>query len=85
MNHKIQKTLTILLFLSSIVLMVIGAGFIAMYIWEGIIVRIGEPDQSLIFWYLPVLFIGLFGLIIGITLFIQTFKKLKNGSTTKHT
>jgi len=85
MNHKLSKTLTILLFLVSVVLMVTGAGFVVMYIWEGIIVRIGEPDQSLIFWYLPILFIGLFVFVLGITLSIHTFNKLKNDFTTKHT
>lgn len=44
----------------------IGIGFAAMYVLEAIITRRGEPDQSLLFWYLPILFIGLIGIIIGL-------------------
>lgn len=37
-----------------------GIVFAFMYVWEAIISRLGEGDQSLIFWYLPILFIGVF-------------------------
>lgn len=36
-----------------------GAGFIAMYARSAIIDRLGELDQSLLYWYLPILFIGI--------------------------
>lgn len=49
-------------------LSIIGVVFIAMYLWEAIINRLGEPDQSLLFWYLPILFIGLLSLMAGISL-----------------
>lgn len=49
---------------------VLGSAFIGMYIWEAIIVRIGEPDQSLLFWYLPILLFGLFLLAGGLILLI---------------
>ncbi len=42
-----------------------GGVFVCIYILEAIIKRIGEPDQSLLFWYLPVLFIGLVGMLFG--------------------
>ena len=71
------KVLYFLLILLSLLLAFIGLGFIAMYIWEGIILRLGEPDQSLIFWYLPLLFIGLLGFASGIALFIFAYQKLK--------
>jgi len=56
----------------------VGAVFIFMYFWEGIIVRIGEPDQSLIFWYLPILFIGFIGIIGGIAMLAYGLKRLKD-------
>ena len=56
-----------------------------MYIYEAIISRIGEPDQSLIFWYLPILFIGITSLIAGTILFISSYKKIKNDNKSKHT
>ena len=43
-----------------------GVVFIAMYISEAILTRLGDPDQSLIFWYLPILFIGIAGIILGL-------------------
>lgn len=61
----------------SVVLMIIGAGFIAMYVWEGVISPLGDPDQSLLFWYLPVLFIGFFCFSGGVTLLLVTYRKGK--------
>ena len=48
---------------------VLGGAFIGMYIWEAIISRMGDPDQSLIFWYLPILFIGAIAAIGGLSIF----------------
>jgi len=50
---------------------------VVMYISEGIISRIGDPDQSLIFWYLPLLFAGIIILTAGIVLFINSYEKIK--------
>jgi hypothetical protein len=55
---------------------IVGVAFVWMYIQEGIIVRIGEPDQSLAFWYLPVFFIGLGAGTAGLLLFIGGLKRL---------
>ena len=43
-----------------------GIGFTGMYVLEAIIKRLGEADQSLVFWYLPFFFIGIFGILIGL-------------------
>jgi len=43
-----------------------GIGFAGMYVFEAVIARIGEADQSLLFWYLPILFIGIFGITVGL-------------------
>lgn len=43
-----------------------GIVFIVMYISQAVIARLGEPDQSLLFWYLPLLFIGIVGIGLGI-------------------
>lgn len=40
-----------------------------MYVWHAVVARIGEPDQSLVFWYLPVLFFGLVGCGAGLALY----------------
>ena len=57
---------------------ILGIIFVAMYILEGIIKRIGEPDQSILFWYLPILFIGIILIISGIGLFVWGYKFLRN-------
>ena len=56
---------------------VLGGVFIGMYIWEAIISRMGEPDQSLIFWYLPILFIGITLLGMAVYFILIGFRSLK--------
>lgn len=43
-----------------------GVGMIGGYVIEAVIKRVGEPDQSLLFWYLPLLFIGIMCTMAGI-------------------
>jgi hypothetical protein len=56
----------------------LGAVFIFMYVWEAIILRLGDPDQSLIFWYLPVLFLGLIAGAGGLKLFLSGIKRIRS-------
>ena len=56
----------------------VGASFVVMYFWEAIIKRIGDPDQSLIFWYLPILFLGLIGVLGGIALLTRGINRIRN-------
>lgn len=56
----------------------IGAGFVVMYILGAVVNRLGEPDQSLLFWYLPILFIGLIGAGLGGGLGIWGGIRLRN-------
>ena len=44
----------------------IGIGLAVTYVLEAVIARLGEADQSLLFWYLPILFMGVVGIIIGL-------------------
>jgi choline-glycine betaine transporter len=43
-----------------------GIACIVMYVSEAIIARVGEGDQSLLFWYLPILFFGIIGILVGL-------------------
>ena len=63
--------------IAGIVLTIIGALLIAGYIMEAYIARIGEPDQSLLFWYLPLLFVGLIAFITGLSTGIWGFIRLR--------
>ena len=47
---------------------VTGTLLVLAYVWEAVILRWGEGDQSLVFWYLPFLLFGLIGIISGIAL-----------------
>lgn len=78
MKPLYRNCLFALLLLLSAALVFAGIGFICMYVREAVIMRSGDPDQSLLFWYLPVLFIGIFSLTGGIALLTLTKRKLKN-------
>ena len=55
-----------------------GMSFIGMYLWEGVISRIGEPDQSLVFWYLPILFLGIMGIRLGWFIFRKGLRQIRS-------
>ncbi len=73
----LKKILNYLSILFGGLLALVGAGFVVMYVWEAIFARIGEPDQSLIFWYLPVLFLGVIGIMLGWTLLVRGLSRLR--------
>ncbi|MEE8446227.1 MAG: hypothetical protein V3S52_01100 [Gemmatimonadota bacterium] len=52
--------------LLGVVAALVGAGLVGAYFLEAVVARFGDPDQSLLFWYLPILFLGLAGLAIGL-------------------
>jgi len=54
-----------------------GTAFAVMYVLEAFVARLGDADQSLLFWYLPILFIGLFGIIVGAVLGILGYIGLR--------
>lgn len=56
-----------------------GVAFVVMYILEAIVARAGEPDQSLLFWYLPILFIGFVGMGIGLGVGVWGVIRLRKG------
>jgi len=53
-----------------------GIVFVVMYIKEAVIDRFGEGDQSLLFWYLPVLFIGM-AMLLGGLLLLRKYKNME--------
>jgi len=75
MDSKNIRSLTVLLV--GIVISIIGILLIGAYVTEAYISRLGEPDQSLLFWYLPFLFAGFFALVTGLVAGIRGFTGLK--------
>lgn len=63
--------------ISGLILSVIGLILCVSYVTEAYISRIGEPDQSLLFWYLPILFGGIISLAIGLVLSFISVNRLK--------
>jgi len=74
---KKERILPVLAVLFGIISIIIGGLFVAAYVLEAVIKRAGDPDQSLLFWYLPFLFLGLIGLIIGTVSGIWGIVRLK--------
>ena len=64
--------------IAGILLFALGISFIGMYVLEAVIRRAGDPDQSLIFWYLPILFIGIAGAISGLFLTLLGIQTIKS-------
>jgi TRAP-type C4-dicarboxylate transport system permease small subunit len=64
-----MKWLYILAVISGAAFMATGIWFAAMYVMEAIVKRMGEPDQSLVFWYIPILLIGMGGFMAGMLSF----------------
>ncbi|MHB1342056.1 MAG: hypothetical protein ACYC77_09595 [Coriobacteriia bacterium] len=60
------RTWSIVALVTSALLILSGLSFVVMYFVSAVVERVGEPDQSLLFWYLPILMIGVIGVLIGI-------------------
>jgi protein-S-isoprenylcysteine O-methyltransferase Ste14 len=63
--------------------LVLGVTFIAMYVLEAVVKRIGDPDRSLIFWYLLILFLGVSITMIGFSSLIWGVKRLRGTTRPK--
>ncbi len=59
MIFKSQKNKYLSAIIFGVIAFLTGLMFIILFIINAIVERIGEADQSLLFWYLPVLIIGI--------------------------
>lgn len=75
---NVSKLVGLLVLLAGGILSFIGLAFVSMYFWEAIVSKIGDPDQSLVFWYLPILFLGVFGMLLGLPMMRYGTARLKN-------
>ncbi len=77
MLFKSDKTKYRLAVVFGIISLLIGVLLTITYIMKAVIERLGEPDQSLLFWYLPILFIGIIFLKLGLGFGIWGFISLR--------
>lgn len=75
---KLLKFILIIVVLSGILVFLAGLTLTVMYLHGAIIMRWGDPDQSLLFWYLPLLFLGIAGIVLGLLTSIWSLRRLKN-------
>jgi hypothetical protein len=75
MNSK--NTLPSIALISGIIISLIGAVLIIGYIMEAYVARRGDPDQSLLFWYLPLLFVGFISFVTGLSASVWGFNRLR--------
>jgi len=55
----------------------VGASALKWYVWDVAIVQAGEPDRSMLFWGLPIVFIGLGAFAIGAILALYARRRLR--------
>jgi len=69
------RVLGILAAICAAVCMFIGAAALKWYIWDIAIRQAGEADRSMLFWGLPIVFIGLAALGLGAVLVDQARRR----------
>ena len=74
---KTSRPLSYIAMVLSALMIIVGVVFAGMYVVDGVIATRGETDQSPVFWYLPILFLGLAAIILGARLLIWGRKSLK--------
>jgi hypothetical protein len=58
-----------------------GGLFASLYVVEAVFARLGEADQSMLFWALPILFLGLLVSLTGLILTALAWRRLHAGPT----
>jgi hypothetical protein len=76
---NLSKLISVLGLIFGLLLLFAGITFIFIHFKDTFFMRFGEADQSLIFWYLPFLFVGLGSLICGIVVGHSSLSSLNIG------
>ena len=71
-----ERVLPVLALTFGSIAALIGAVLVGSYAWWAVVARWGEPDQSLLFWYLPILLFGLGGVVFGSTVSAWGLRRL---------
>jgi len=62
------------------VMALLGMWLVGAYFMSAVLDRVGEPDQSLLFWYLPLLFVGIMAVAAGVTIGILSSMGLRKAN-----
>lgn len=60
-----KRVLPLAALMGGVLSVFIGVYSIGLYVSEAVLARMGDPDQSLMFWYLPFLLFGVMVLALG--------------------
>lgn len=68
--HKIgsRGALAKITILAGALITLSGCALVVLYVREAVVIPWGDPDQSLLFWYLPLLMLGVTGVSLGVVL-----------------
>ena len=74
---KSKKTQLVAALVVGVLTGILGVVLIISYVSEAAVARAGEADQSLLFWYLPFLLLGIICLVSGLSITIWGVYRLK--------
>ena len=77
----LRKLFNYIILLTGSLCIIVGLAFSAMYLYGAVIARWGEADQSLLFWHLPILFFGIFSVVVGLAMSFWGINRVRFGGT----
>ena len=57
-----------ILFLGGALITLSGVALVVLYVLEAVVIPWADPDQSLLFWYLPLLMLGVVMAYVGVVM-----------------
>ncbi|MEA2024132.1 MAG: hypothetical protein U9N79_07545 [Actinomycetota bacterium] len=64
----------------AVVFLIVGGVAMKWYLWDVAIGQVGESDRSMLFWGIPILFIGVFAAVTGLVLIVVAIRGFRFGS-----
>ncbi len=72
-----KVVLSVLSVIGGGVFLIVGALAMKWYWWDVVMGQAGEPDRSMLFWGLPILFIGVLATVAGVGLIVVAIRGLR--------
>ena len=74
----VHIALTLLSAIGAGALLVVGVVAMKWYWWDVAIGHAGEPDRSMLFWGLPILFVGILATAVGVGLTVVAIRSFRS-------